>query len=301
MAQKKERIPRSTSELVEAFEQHLFMLWEALDYYGDGQTFRYKQVATELRVLVCERSGGASALLRDLMEEFGFTSEVRPPGRAGVWAIPMVREMRTLERRARAPQVNEQQAQRPDIAEWLAQSLTAFFPARDPVAAPVEAASNVAESTAPRDGEAVRLRAVPFAEYADNGLAVFIRPYEYSHCDLVRALAEQTGSSHESRLVDEPIVRMRGLEFFGDPAAPGALMAFAETVRSVGAEFWPSSLRTAATSLDFFTGLSSRRMKVTKGSDSGALLRRLRVAGRSGRELIAPAWPPGRAAIAGKP
>ena len=30
---------------------------------------------------------------------------------------------------------------------------------------------------------------------------------------------------------------MRGLEFFGDPAAPGALMAFAETVRSVGAEF----------------------------------------------------------------
>ena len=59
-------------------ETHLYFLWEARRLYPE-QPDRFKQIASELRVLVC-RTATNHPLLLDLMDELNFSHEVPPPG-----------------------------------------------------------------------------------------------------------------------------------------------------------------------------------------------------------------------------
>ncbi len=45
-------------------------------------------------------------------------------------------------------------------------------------------------------------RPVPFRQWVNQGLAVYIAPYDYSHRELVLAIAQQFGSSHEDESVE---------------------------------------------------------------------------------------------------
>lgn len=67
---RKRRIPKTDQQRLEECETHLYFLGEALDLYP-RQRDRYKQVAAELRVLVCQTRHNKPRLL-DLMDEYGF-------------------------------------------------------------------------------------------------------------------------------------------------------------------------------------------------------------------------------------
>ena len=107
-------------------ETHLFFLRDALRLYP-SQPDRFKQIAAELRVLVCETKNNHPLLL-ELMEEVGFSCGL-----------------------------------------------------------------------------------VPFREYVENHLAVYLAPYEYTFRDLVLKVAEQLGSSHEDLSVEEPLAKMQNM------------------------------------------------------------------------------------------
>src|SRR5258708_39668626 len=75
--EKKRRIPRPTQERIAACEDHLFFLHESLKLFPQ-QRGRYKQIAGELLVLVCETRQNEPLLL-DLMNELGLSYNVPPP------------------------------------------------------------------------------------------------------------------------------------------------------------------------------------------------------------------------------
>lgn len=52
-------------------------------------------------------------------------------------------------------------------------------------------------------------RPIAFHSYVEKAFAVYIAPHDYSYRDLVLAVAQQVGSSHEDEAVDEPLVRLR--------------------------------------------------------------------------------------------
>jgi hypothetical protein len=77
MPKRKPRVRKSAEERLRDCETHLAFLREARNKYRSDRE-RYKQVAGELRLLVCESSNNKPLLL-DLMEEYGFKYEVQPP------------------------------------------------------------------------------------------------------------------------------------------------------------------------------------------------------------------------------
>ena len=78
---------------------------------------------------------------------------------------------------------------------------------------------------------------MPFPVYVENGLAVFIKPYDYSFRDLVCAIAQQEGSGHEDPLVDEPLAQMHSVIIGNEKSHVAALMGFANLVIKVGSLF----------------------------------------------------------------
>jgi hypothetical protein len=85
----KPRIPKSLEQRVQDCETHLYFLWDARRLYP-AQEDRFKQIAAELRILVCETRTNQPLLL-NLMEELDFTFDVQPPGPPfDNWSIPMV-------------------------------------------------------------------------------------------------------------------------------------------------------------------------------------------------------------------
>jgi hypothetical protein len=78
---------------------------------------------------------------------------------------------------------------------------------------------------------------LPLRRYVDEGLAVFVRPYDYSFCDLTRAIAEQSGTSHEDDSIEEGVAAMKAIRLGGEHSHIVALLAFADTVLSAGMEF----------------------------------------------------------------
>jgi hypothetical protein len=71
----------------------------------------------------------------------------------------------------------------------------------------------------------------------NNGLAVYIAPYDYSHRELVLAIAQQFGSSHEDDSVEEPILRLQHIYIGGETSDIAPLIVFADPVISIGARF----------------------------------------------------------------
>ena len=80
-------------------------------------------------------------------------------------------------------------------------------------------------------------RPVPFREWVNNGLAVYIAPHDYSHRDLVLAIAQQFGSSHEDDSIEEPIIRLQQIYIGGQTGDIAPLISFADSVIAVGTNF----------------------------------------------------------------
>jgi hypothetical protein len=146
-------------------------------------------------------------LLLSLMDEYGFTYEVQPPGPPfDKRPIPMV-------------------GWRDDPVQ---QQLTADFNA---------ALGNREMLDAVLEREASLRRPVPLREYVDRGRAVFIAPYEYSFNDLTLAIAQQIGSSHEDEEVEEPIVKMQSIVIGIDEGHIAPLNQFADLIIHLGGRF----------------------------------------------------------------
>lgn len=206
--ERKKRVAKPPAERLRDCEVHLYFLWDSRRLY-QVESERFKQIAAELRVLV-GKTRRNKPLLLDLMDEYGFAYHIQPPGRdpngppLAPQPLPMVgwRQDPELQR--------------------IYKNLDSDDQAR--------VASAEAELAA-------LARPVPFREWVDRGLAVFIDPHDYSHRDLVLAIAQQYGSSHEDESVEEPIQRLKSFNIGGHPGDIAPLIDFAHLVIHVGELF----------------------------------------------------------------
>ena len=169
----KDRVPKNSKARLAECEAHLFFLWDVRRLYQE-QRDRYKQIGAELRVLVGDHRP-ARRLLIAMMEEYGFSYDVQPPPPPfDKQPIPMVGWKKDPNYLALAQQVKAAIRDEQEMQEALA-------------------------------AQAALRRPVPFTEYVERALAVYIDPYEYSFRDLVLAIAQQIGSSHEDTAIDVPL------------------------------------------------------------------------------------------------
>jgi hypothetical protein len=87
------------------------------------------------------------------------------------------------------------------------------------------------------EAQAAMRRPVPFEEYVERALAVYIAPYDYSFRDLVLAIAQQIGSGHEDSSVEAPLVQMANTSIGNQESHVAVLVQFADLVLEVGALF----------------------------------------------------------------
>lgn len=186
-------------------EAHLFFLWDAHRLYPQ-QKDRYKQIATELRILVGDRRSRRRLLIA-LMDEFGFSYEVQPPGPPfDKQPIPMIGWKDNPEYLELANEIQKANADEQKLDVLL-------------------------------EEQAALRRSVPFPEYVDSALAVYIAPHEYSYRELVLAVSQQIGSGHEDTAVDKPLVQLSHFVIGGDEGHIAPLISFAELVIEVGSRF----------------------------------------------------------------
>lgn len=198
------RMTRSRNDLLQSCEDHLYFLRDAYRLYHKGQRPRYKQIAGELRVLVC-RTRHNHPLLLDLMDAYKFTYDVQPP-EIGIFPyrlfIPMVGQS-ALEETEEEEVVLRDTLKPEELAR-----------AREAAAWPV-----------------------PLREFVDYGLAVSFAPDEYSYRDLVLMVAQQFGSSHEDPKLKWSIADLRAARDGEHSAAIGPLLELAEVIIKAGSEF----------------------------------------------------------------
>ena len=192
------KIPKTRAARLLECEEHLYLLADAANAYRK-QRVKYKQVAAELRVLVGDHKPKLRLLIA-MMEEYGFSYDVQPPPQRPIpnQPIPMVGWQNDPELKALG--------ENPDI-----EKLQALL--------------------------ASRRRPVPFSEFVDRGLAVYIKPRDYSFAELVSAIAQQTGSGHEAVAVDRPLVRLTRIKLGSEDSHIDIMMNFANLVLHVGKLF----------------------------------------------------------------
>jgi hypothetical protein len=201
----KRRVLKSTQERISDCEVHLLFLYEAFMRFPQ-QYDRYKQIAAELRVLVCAK-GRNEPLLLDLMDELGFTYDVHPPG----------------------PPFDKQPI---DLIGWRDD------PVHQDLTREVQRAlGDDQKLTAILEKEAKLRRSMSLRDYTDKALAIFMAPFDYSYRDLILAVAQQCGSSHEDRGIDEPIAHMRSLVLGGCESHVAPLIGYTQHVLDGGAKF----------------------------------------------------------------
>jgi len=209
---RKTRIPKSSAQKIQDCETHLYFLWDAHRLYST-QRERFKQIAAELRILVCGTRQNKPLLL-DLMDEYNFIYEVQPPG-LQEGGPPL------------KPQPMSMVGSRDDpILKELSEELSESLKSGDE-----EKISNIEKKLADLS------KPVPFREWVNKGLALYIKPHEYSHRELTLAIAQQFGSSHEDDSVEEPLVRLRQIIIGGDTGDIVSMIVFAEYVIHVGIMF----------------------------------------------------------------
>lgn len=199
------RVAKTELQILQDCETHLYFLWDALRLYPE-QRDRYKQIAAELRVLVCE-SGRNRPLLLDCMDRYAFVYEILPPG----------------------PPLDKQPIA---LVNWQAD------PMHKAMADEVERAMDDPEKLDRLlSKQAALRRAMPLREYVNTALAVFIRPRDYSFRDLVLALAQQMGSSHEDHEVEETLVAVQSIFIGGHQGHIAPIIGFGHLVVRAGSEF----------------------------------------------------------------
>jgi hypothetical protein len=199
-----QKVSKPMQERIADCETHLFFLHEALNLFQQ-QYDRYKQIAAELRVLVCKTRQNKPLLL-DLMDELGFTYDVHPPGPPGPLTIPI-------------PLVGWR-----DDPDFQAHTQE------------VQQAADDEQKLATIQKNITR-KPMPLRDYTDKALAIFIRPFDYSYRDLILSVAQQCGSSHEDKAIDEPIAQMRSLVIDGIESHIAPLIDYARRVVDAGANF----------------------------------------------------------------
>ncbi|MBT5051424.1 MAG: hypothetical protein HOM58_23215 [Rhodospirillaceae bacterium] len=209
---RKRRIAKSPEVRIAECETHLYFLWDARRLYLQ-QPERYKQIAAELRILVCETKSNGPLLL-DLMDQYDFQHEVQPPG-SDPSGPPLKPGPINLVGWRDDPDHKE-------ISERLQKATKSEN--KDEMA---EIDRRLAELAIP----------ISFREWVNKGLALYIEPYDYSNRDLVLAISQQFGSSHEDETVEEPIVQMQQLQLLGQSSELLILVNFADYVISVGTAF----------------------------------------------------------------
>ncbi len=199
------QIRKTSEQRLRECETHLYFLWDAQRLYVQ-EPDRYKQIATELRVLVGDHKPKRRLLLM-MMQEYTFNYQVQPPGPPfDKQPIPLV-------------------GWRNDpVHQALAQEVQAALGDEEKMIAVLE------KQTALR-------RPIPFPEYIEKGLAVYIEPYDYSYSKLVRDIAQQVGSSHEAYEVNEPLVQMQNVILGNEESHIAVLIQFADLVIRVGFMF----------------------------------------------------------------
>ncbi len=180
---RKPRIAKSEAQILSECETHLYFLWDAFRLYSQ-QRERFKQIAAELRILVCETRKNKPLFL-DLMDKYNFKYEVQPPG---------LREGGPPLKLQPMPMVGwREDPEHIEITDELSKAIES---------GDKEKMKEIDEKLA------AMAKPIPFREWVNKGLAVFIRPYNYSHRELTLAIAQQFGSSHEDDSVEEPIVQL---------------------------------------------------------------------------------------------
>ncbi|MFQ6027478.1 MAG: hypothetical protein ACE5Q6_08305 [Dehalococcoidia bacterium] len=205
---KTNRTPKSKLEMLNDCETHLSFLREALNLYLYGQQKeRYKQIAAELRVLVC-KSFSNKPILLNLMDEYRFSYDVQPPGPPfDKRPIPLVG---THE-------------------DPIEQALNAEFS---------NALGNEEKLNEALEKQAALRRPVPFREFINRGLAVLACGHEYSYNELIMVIAQQMGSSHEDENVDNRILELRNWVIGGHEGHVAPLIHIAKMVVQVGMSFF---------------------------------------------------------------
>lgn len=209
---RKPRIAKSDAQILSDCETHLYFLWDAHRLYSK-QRERFKQIAAELRILVCETKQNKPLLL-DLMDKYSFEYEVQPPG-LSEGGPPLKPQPISMVGWRDDPQHKE-------ISEELSKANESVDEAKKK-----ETYKKLANLAKP----------ISFREWVNKGLAVFIKPYDYSNRELTLAIAQQFGSSHEDDSVEEPIVRLQQIIIGGETSDIAPLIVFAEYVIHVGRMF----------------------------------------------------------------
>ena len=196
---------RKTPELrLRECEEHLYLLNESLERYRRNAV-HYKQVASELRVLVADQKPSQRLLLA-MMAEYDFSYDVQPSKEPIHAPIPMVGWRDDPEHKA------------------MSEEVEASLGDEEKIKALVEK-------------QAAMARPVPFAEFVERGLAVFIAPHDISNRELVAVIAQQIGSAHEATAVDESIVKLQHIRIGNEESHIAALITFARLVLGVGMQF----------------------------------------------------------------
>lgn len=201
----KRRIQKSVLQRVLDCETHLYFLWDARRLYPQ-QEDRFKQIAGELRVLVCETKHNHPLLL-ELIEQFGFRYELPPPG------PPLDKHPMQMVGDSTSP-VYQQLAAETAAAKGDEQKLSAV-----------------------QEKRAALRRCVPLREYVEKGLAVVSMQKEYSYRELTLAVAQQLGSSHEDRAVDESLVILQDFRIMGHMGHVVSIIGFADRIIDAGTRF----------------------------------------------------------------
>ena len=157
-------------------------------------------------MLVCA-AGHNKPLLLDLMDELGFTYDVHPPG----------------------PPFDRQPI---PLVGWRDD------PVQQALTAEVQQASGDKQKLAAiLEKEAKLRKSMPLRDYPDKALAVFMTPFDYSYRDLILAVAQQCGSSHEDKDIEEPIAQMRSLVIGGVESHVAVLIDYTRLVIDAGIKF----------------------------------------------------------------
>ena len=199
------KITKSLKQSLEDCEDHLLFLKEAYDRHPK-QPFRYKQMAAELRVLVCATKNN-HALLLDLMADCEYTFSVDPYEPTPFGPRPLIRT--------------------------------------DEFEKYVEMAGRMMKGDASALAENSALtKPIPLPEFIRDGYALMLCGCNQDPCScdpeskkwswqrLIRGVAEQIGSSHEDRRISAELERARTFIVSG-PTPLSALPAVARFIGEV--------------------------------------------------------------------
>ncbi len=202
---RKRRIQKSQQQRLQDLETHLYFLWEARQLFPT-QHDRFKQIASGLRILACDHRASRRLLL-SLMAECGFQRVVNPPG----------------------PPFDKRPI---PIIGWRND------PQLKKLAADVEVAAGDSEKLDQLlEMQAALRRPMPIDEYVDTALAVMVEQQDFSYGQLVRAIAQQLGGSHEDQAVDDTLVVMEQSVIGKLEGHLVPLIHFTDLVLEIGMEF----------------------------------------------------------------